>query len=123
MFLRFGLFPIYRIWPKTLGETVEVRGIQVTALDARHCPGAIMLHFHDPRAGSNAPGAQGRRLGPRPATCRGGAQLCGYTALHVGDFRAGPELVSLTCSPTGLCGGKVADPALAALLARHGKDK
>ena len=58
-----------------MNESTEVEGVQVTPIDANHCPGAAMLHFHDPATGA--------------------------TVLHVGDFRAAsclrsdPHLVSL----------------------------
>ena len=35
-----------------MNEATEVEGVQVTPIDANHCPGAAMLHFHDPATGA-----------------------------------------------------------------------
>ena len=45
-----------------MNKATVVEGVRVTPIDANHCPGAAMLHFHDTRTGA--------------------------TVLHVGDFRA-----------------------------------
>ncbi|XP_053617240.1 uncharacterized protein Snm1 [Plodia interpunctella] len=50
-----------------LNETIKVEGVDVTAVDANHCPGAIMLVFTLPN---------------------------GKTLLHCGDFRACPMMES-----------------------------
>jgi DNA cross-link repair 1A protein len=50
-----------------IGETIEVEGVRVTALDAGHCPGSLMFLFH------------------HVAT--------GHIALHTGDCRASPVIV------------------------------
>ena len=54
-----------------MGTAVVIEGVEVTAIDANHCPGAIMLHF-------------------REAGKQGGTG--DYTLLHCGDFRAEEHL-------------------------------
>ena len=59
-----------------VGESIEVEGARVTALDAGHCPGALMFLFE----------AEGHR------------------ALHTGDCRASPDVVAAAaaaCRPPG----------------------
>jgi DNA cross-link repair 1A protein len=59
-----------------VGESIEVEGARVTALDAGHCPGALMFLFE----------AEGHR------------------ALHTGDCRASPDVVAAAaaaCGPPG----------------------
>ena len=45
-----------------IGETTIIQGVEVTPLNANHCPGAVMFHFRDQRSGR--------------------------VVLHTGDFRA-----------------------------------
>eukprot|EP00038_Savillea_parva_P031554 m.87854 g.87854 ORF g.87854 m.87854 type:complete len:952 (+) comp9728_c0_seq1:293-3148(+) len=47
-------------------ETVTIEGVDVTFVDANHCPGSVLIHFHDPTTG--------KRI------------------LHTGDFRAAKDL-------------------------------
>ena len=49
-----------------VGETIEVEGVMITALDAGHCPGALMFLFHD--------------------------LASGHRALHTGDCRASERI-------------------------------
>ena len=56
-----GVDPGY-IQPLKLNEMTLIADVEVTPLDANHCPGAVMFLFH------------------RPST--------GFTVLHCGDFRA-----------------------------------
>ena len=57
-----------------VGESIEVEGARVTALDAGHCPGALMFLFE----------AEGHR------------------ALHTGDCRASPDVVAAAVA--AVCG-------------------
>jgi DNA cross-link repair 1A protein len=50
-----------------MNETVTIEDVEVTLVDANHCPGAAMIHFFDPATGNRV--------------------------LHVGDFRASAWLV------------------------------
>ncbi|XP_026755036.2 DNA cross-link repair 1A protein isoform X2 [Galleria mellonella] len=63
---RLGVSPKY-IHVINPGETIRVESVEVTVLDANHCPGAIMLVFTLPN---------------------------GKTLLHCGDFRACPAMES-----------------------------
>ncbi|CAK1590265.1 unnamed protein product [Parnassius mnemosyne] len=63
---RLGVNPKY-IHLINLDETITVDGVEVTAIDANHCPGAVMLVFTLPN---------------------------GKTFLHTGDFRASPIMES-----------------------------
>eukprot|EP00041_Stephanoeca_diplocostata_P036670 m.1347437 g.1347437 ORF g.1347437 m.1347437 type:complete len:599 (-) comp24912_c0_seq6:3797-5593(-) len=50
-----------------LNKTTVIEEVEVTPIDANHCPGAVCFHFHDRRTG--------------------------VTVMHVGDFRAAPCVV------------------------------
>ncbi|KAF4672013.1 DNA cross-link repair 1A protein [Perkinsus chesapeaki] len=56
-----------RVVALEVGQPVEIAGVQVTCLDANHCPGAVMFLF-----------------------CGQG----GWIGLHTGDFRASDRLIS-----------------------------
>ena len=57
-----------------VGESIEVEGARVTALDAGHCPGALMFLF----------------------------ETDGHRALHTGDCRASPDVVAAAVA--AVCG-------------------
>ncbi|CAH2052213.1 unnamed protein product, partial [Iphiclides podalirius] len=63
---RLGVNPKH-IQIMNLDETITIEGVEVTAVDANHCPGAVMLVFTLPN---------------------------GKTLLHTGDFRASPAMES-----------------------------
>ncbi|XP_068623583.1 DNA cross-link repair 1A protein-like isoform X2 [Battus philenor] len=63
---RLGVNPKY-ITIINIDEIIKIEGVEVTAVDANHCPGAIMLVFTLPN---------------------------GKTLLHTGDFRASPLMES-----------------------------
>ena len=67
-----------------VGQTIEVEGIHVTALDAGHCPGSLMFLFTHAASGRSA--------------------------LHTGDCRASPNIVAAAAEAAAaakaqLCGG------------------
>ena len=60
-----------------VGETIEIDGVAVTALDAGHCPGSLMFLFEH--------------------------RASGYRALHTGDCRASPPIVNAAVEAAQRC--------------------
>ena len=58
------------VHPLPLNQPTLIEGVEVTLLDANHCPGAVMFLFHLPRENK--------------------------TILHTGDFRASQQLIAST---------------------------
>jgi DNA cross-link repair 1A protein len=92
-----------------MNETVIIEGIEVTALDAFHCPGAIMIHFYDRQMKDSAkqqpllpPSVSSSSLEPVTSNSsrsiqglnRNKSSGKGCSLLHVGDFRADHKLVN-----------------------------
>lgn len=82
--------PEDRISALPLNTPTCVEGVEVTPLCANHCPGAVMLHFFEPKNSLSSSSASSSSKGRE-----------GVRVLHVGDFRAekcvvdNPTLASL----------------------------
>ncbi|GAA5892363.1 DNA cross-link repair protein PSO2 [Sporobolomyces salmoneus] len=62
--------------PLPLNETVKVQGIDVTLIDANHCPGSVLFLFEGPHTDPSSPYSK------TPSRI--------FRHLHCGDFRASP---------------------------------
>ncbi|GAA5927294.1 DNA cross-link repair protein [Sporobolomyces koalae] len=62
--------------PLPLNETVKVQGIDVTLIDANHCPGSVLFLFEGPHTDPKSPYSK------TPSRI--------FRHLHCGDFRASP---------------------------------
>ncbi|GAB4818508.1 hypothetical protein N2152v2_005554 [Parachlorella kessleri] len=89
--LDFGLKPGI-VQPLPMDETVTIAGVEVTPVDANHCPGACMFLFKVPPGLAAPPqeGAAGEAAGGwgRSSRRAGEAQVF----LHTGDMRWHPRL-------------------------------
>ncbi|SCV70881.1 BQ2448_3643 [Microbotryum intermedium] len=65
--------------PLPMNETVNVHGIDVTLIDANHCPGSVLFLFEGPHTDPNSPYSK------TPSRI--------FRYLHCGDFRASPQHV------------------------------
>ncbi|BGP15133.1 hypothetical protein JCM10213_005406 [Rhodosporidiobolus nylandii] len=65
------------LFPLPLDQTVKVHGIDVTLIDANHCPGSVLFLFEGPHTD------------PKSPYSRTPDKIFRY--LHCGDFRASPQ--------------------------------
>ncbi|GAA5985593.1 hypothetical protein JCM5350_007148 [Sporobolomyces pararoseus] len=63
--------------PLPMNETVKVQGIDVTLIDANHCPGSVLFLFEGPHTDPSSPYSK------TPSRI--------FRHLHCGDFRASPS--------------------------------
>ncbi|SCZ98755.1 BZ3500_MvSof-1268-A1-R1_Chr7-1g09262 [Microbotryum saponariae] len=76
--LKLGVKDEY-LKPLPMNETVKVHGIDVTLIDANHCPGSVLFLFEGPHTDPNSPYSK------TPSRI--------FRYLHCGDFRAAPPHV------------------------------
>ncbi|GAA5970669.1 hypothetical protein JCM11641_007395 [Rhodosporidiobolus odoratus] len=65
------------LFPLPLDQTIKVHGIDVTLIDANHCPGSVLFLFEGPHTDPKSPWSK------TPDKI--------FRYLHCGDFRASPE--------------------------------
>ncbi|KAG2439579.1 hypothetical protein HXX76_004931 [Chlamydomonas incerta] len=89
-----GVAPAW-LRPLPLGRPVVVEGlVEVTLVDANHCPGAVQLLFRVlPRGGSSSGGGGGGG-GSSSGGGAGGGSSGGVRYLHCGDMRYSPAMQS-----------------------------
>ncbi|GAA5863083.1 hypothetical protein JCM1840_002465 [Sporobolomyces johnsonii] len=69
--------------PLPLDQTVKVQGIDVTLIDANHCPGSVLFLFEGPHTDPKSPYSKSpERI---------------FRYLHCGDFRASPQHILHPC--------------------------
>ncbi|GAA5960011.1 hypothetical protein JCM21900_004022 [Sporobolomyces salmonicolor] len=69
--------------PLPLDQTVQVQGIDVTLIDANHCPGSVLFLFEGPHTDPKSPYSKSpERI---------------FRYLHCGDFRASPQHILHPC--------------------------
>ncbi|GAA5931232.1 hypothetical protein JCM1841_000868 [Sporobolomyces salmonicolor] len=69
--------------PLPLDQTVQVQGIDVTLIDANHCPGSVLFLFEGPHTDPKSPYTKSpERI---------------FRYLHCGDFRASPQHILHPC--------------------------
>ncbi|GAA5841480.1 hypothetical protein JCM11251_007155 [Rhodosporidiobolus azoricus] len=76
--LKLGVKEEY-LFPLPLDKTVKVHGIDVTLIDANHCPGSVLFLFEGPHTDPKSPWKK------TPEKI--------FRYLHCGDFRASPQHV------------------------------
>ncbi|KAK4057979.1 DNA cross-link repair protein PSO2/SNM1 [Microbotryomycetes sp. JL221] len=68
------------IHPLPMNQTVNVQGIDVTLIDANHCPGSVLFLFEGPHTDPNS--------------CWSNTPKRIFRYLHCGDFRASPQHIN-----------------------------
>ncbi|TKA57709.1 hypothetical protein B0A53_00858 [Rhodotorula sp. CCFEE 5036] len=80
--LKLGVRDEY-LFPLPLDQTVKVHGIDVTLIDANHCPGSVLFLFEGPHTDPKSPYSKTpNRI---------------FRYLHCGDFRASPAHIVHPC--------------------------
>ncbi|GEM08342.1 DNA repair protein Pso2/Snm1 [Rhodotorula toruloides] len=71
------------LFPLPMDKTVKVHGIDVTLIDANHCPGSVLFLFEGPHTNPKSPFTKTpNRI---------------FRYLHCGDFRASPQHILHPC--------------------------